>query len=100
MQRSFSAPRLGLDKRGVKRNSNSCGDFILHFEQIGERLVEPICPEMCACFCVHKLNVDANSIFTSPHRTLEHVTHVQIATDLLEIDGLAFVSECRVSANN
>jgi hypothetical protein len=37
----FRAPRLGGDKFGVQRACQARHDFVLHVEEIGQRLIEP-----------------------------------------------------------
>ncbi len=58
----FRAPRLGGDKLGVQRVCQARNDFVLHVEEIGERLIEPLGPEMIARFGVDELHVDAHSV--------------------------------------
>ena len=46
----FRASRLGGDEFGVQRARQARDDFVLHVEEIGQRLVEPLGPEMIAAF--------------------------------------------------
>ena len=87
------ASRLGGDELGVERIGEPRDDFVLHVEEIGERLVEPLGPEMIAGFGVDKLHVDAHAVTAALDAALEHVADVQLAADLLQIGGLAFVGE-------
>ena len=48
----FRPSRLGGDELGVQRACQARDDFVLHVEEIGERLVEPLGPEMTAGFGV------------------------------------------------
>ena len=57
----FRASRLGRDELGVQRACQALDDFVLHVEEIGERLIEPLGPEMIARFSVDELDVDAHS---------------------------------------
>ena len=50
VRRLFRASRLGGDELGVERARQPRDDFVLHVEEIGERLVEPLGPEMIAAF--------------------------------------------------
>ena len=72
----FSAPRQARD------------DFVLHVEEIGERLVEPLGPEMIAGFGVDELHVDAHAVSAALNAALEDIADVQLAPDLLQVDGL------------
>ena len=53
--------RLGGDKLGVERARQPRDDFVLHVEEIGERLVEPLRPEMIAGLRVDQLHIDAHA---------------------------------------
>jgi hypothetical protein len=39
-------------------------DFVLHVEEIGQRLVEPLGPQMIARFGVDQLHIDAHAAST------------------------------------
>jgi hypothetical protein len=51
-------------------------------------------------FGIDKLHVHPEPVAATLYRTFERVADVEFMTDLFEINGLAFVGECRVSANN
>jgi hypothetical protein len=40
----FCSPRLGCNHLGIQRVRQSRHDFVLHIEQIGDRLVEAFSP--------------------------------------------------------
>ena len=84
----FRASRLGGDELGVQRARQPRDDFVLHVEEIGERLVEPLGPEMIAGFGVDELDVDAHAVSAALDAALQHIADVQLAADLLQIDGL------------
>jgi hypothetical protein len=48
----FGASRLGGGELGVERARKPGDDFVLHVEEIGQRLIEPLGPEMIARFGV------------------------------------------------
>ena len=89
----FRASRLGGDELGVERARQPRDDFVLHVEEIGEGLVEPLGPEMIACLGIYELDIDAHAIAAALNAALEDVADVQLAADLLQIDGLALVGE-------
>ena len=93
-------PRLGNDELRVERVGEPGDDFILHVEEVRHRLVETVRPEMIAALSVDELDVDPHSICRALDASLEHVAHVQLASDLFEIDRLALVSEGGVSADH
>ena len=77
----FRAPRLGGDELGVQRVRQARDDFVLHVEEIGERLVEPLGPEMIAGFGVDELHIDAHAVSAALNAALEDIADVQLAAD-------------------
>ena len=96
----FRASRLGGDEFGVERARQARDDFVLHVEEIGERLVEPLGPEMIAGFGVDELHVDAHAVSAALNAALEDIADVQLAADLLQIDGFALVGEGGVAPDH
>jgi len=94
------ATRLGGDELGVQRIRQPRDDFVLHVEEVGQRLVEPLGPEMIACFGVDELHVDAHSNAVALDAALEHIADVQLAPDRLHVERLAFVGERRVAGDH
>ncbi len=99
-RRLFGASRLGGEKLGVERARQARDDFVLHVEEIGERLVEPLGPEMLTRFGVDELHIDAHAVSAALNAALEDIANVQLAPDLFQIDGLALVSEGSVAPDN
>ena len=75
-------------------------DFVLHVEEIGERLVEPLRPEMTARLGVDQLDIDAHPVSAALNAAFEDIADVQLPADLLQIDGLALVGEGGVAADH
>ena len=73
----FRASRLGGGELGVQRVREAGDDFVLHVEEIGERLIEPLGPEMIAGFGVDQLDVDAHAGAAALDATFEDVADVQ-----------------------
>ena len=96
----FRASRLGGDELGVQRAREPRDDFILHVEEIGQGLIEPLGPEMIARFGVDELHVDAHAVSAALNAALQHIADVQLAPDLLHVDGLALVGERRVARDH
>ena len=86
-RRLFRASRLGGDELRVERACQSRDDFVLHVEEIGERLVEPLGPEMIAGFGVDELHIDAHAVAAALNAAFEDVANVQLAADLLQVDA-------------
>ena len=72
----------------------------MHVEEVGDRLVEPLGPEMIAALGVDQLHVDAHAISAALDAAFEHVADVELAPDLFEIDRLALVGEGGVAADH
>ena len=92
--------RLGLDELGIERVGEPRYHFVLHVEQIGDRLVEPFGPEMLAGFGVDQLHIDAKPAAVPLHRALEHIADIQLATDLPYIGRPALVGERGIAADH
>jgi hypothetical protein len=58
----FRPSRLGGNELGVQNACEARDDFVLHIEEIGERLVESLRPKMIARFGVDQLHVDAHAV--------------------------------------
>ena len=85
---------------GVQRARQARDDFVLHVEEIGERLVEPLGPEMIAGFGVDELDVDAHAVSAALNAALEDIADVQLAPDLSSHRRLALVGERRIAADH
>src|ERR1700694_601615 len=100
MRRVLGPSRLGSYELGIQRVSKSGDDFVLHVEQIDERFVETLGPDMMARFDGYQLHIHPNSVATPLHRALEHVADIQLSADLLEIYGLPLVGKRGVPSND
>ena len=96
----FRVSRLGDGQLSVQRVRQARDDFVLHVEEIGERLVEALGPEMIARLGVDELDIDAHAISAALDAALENIADVQLAADLLRVRGLAFVCESRVAGDD
>ena len=85
---------------GVQRVCQARDDFVLHVEEIGQRLIEPLGPEMIACFGVDELHIDAHAVSAALNAALEDITDVQLAADRLHVERLAFVGEGRIAGRS
>ena len=100
MQRTFRPPRLSLNELGIQRVGEPGDDFVLHIEQIGDRLVEPLGPKVIAGFGVDQLHVHPKPVAATLHRAFEHVADVQLAPDLLDVNGFTLVGERGVAGRS
>src|SRR5262249_37079666 len=95
----FRAPRFGCDQLRPQLIGKPGDNFILHIKQIGHDFIEALGPEMRAALGVNKLHIDATPIAGTLNAALQHIRYVQFAPDLLNVEGLAFVSKCRVACD-
>ena len=96
----FRASRLGGDELGIQRARQARDDFVLHVEEIGEGLVEPLGPQMIAGLGVDKLHVDAHAVTAALNAALKDIADVQLASDLLHVEPLALISEGRIAGDD
>ena len=75
-------------------------DFVLHTEEIAERPVEPLGPQMTAGLGVYELNIDANTAPVSSDGAFKHITNTELFADLLDVDILALEGERCVARNH
>ena len=75
-------------------------NFVLHIEEIGDRLVEAFGPEVHAGVGLDQLHVDAHAVSAALHAAFEHVAHVEIASNLSEIGRFAFVGKGGTAADD
>ena len=83
MRRTFRPSRLSTMSCGIQRVGEPRYDFVLHIEQIGDRLVEALGPKVVAGFGVDQLHIDPKPVAATLHRAFEHIADVQLASDLL-----------------
>ncbi len=85
---------------GFERIRQSRDDLVLHVEQIGDRLVETLRPEVAAALGVNQLDIDAHALAAALDAALEDIANVELAPDLLQVDGLALVGEGGVAPDD
>ena len=71
--RPFRPPSLVGDQLGPQLAGETGDDFVLQTEEISERLVETLGPEMTAARGVDGLGVDPNAALVALDRALQHV---------------------------
>src|SRR5260370_717048 len=82
MQRASRPLCLSLDELCIQRVSEPRYDFVLHVEQVGDRLVEAFGPKVIAGFGINQLHVYPKPVAAALHRTVEYIANVQLAFDL------------------
>ena len=81
MRRARRALRLGLDQLAIQSIRQTRNDFILNVEEVGERFIKAIRPQVLAAFGINQLRIDAQAVATALHRPFEGVANVQFAAD-------------------
>src|ERR1700722_1415914 len=96
----FRASSFGGVELGVQRVRQARDDFVLHVEEIGERLIEPLGPEMITRFGVAELHVNAHAVSAALNTAFEDIADVQLAPDRLHVDPPTLVGERRITGDN
>src|SRR5262249_15093903 len=73
---------------------------VLQFEDIVERAIEMVGPDMRTCAGIDQLPGDAHAISGLSHAAFQYVAHAELARHLLHIDGFAFVGEARIARDD
>jgi hypothetical protein len=81
-------------------SGNAGCDPVLQVEDVFERAVEPVGPQMRAGLGFDQLDGDPHPPACFAHRAFEHVPDCELAPDLLYIDGLALVGEGRIAGDD
>ncbi len=55
---------------------------------------------MGAARAVNELHIDAHAAVAAPHAAFEHITHAEIAADLLHVSGTATKDEAGIARNH
>jgi len=80
--------------------SDTDGDPVLELEDILQRAVETVGPNMHPTERIDQLRGDALASASLAHRAFEHITHAELASDLLHVDCLALVREARIAGDD
>ena len=91
---------LGPAEFGSMMPTMSGGDLVLQVEDVLERAVESVGPEMRAGLGFDQLAGDARRVAGLAHAALEHIAHAEFAPDLLDVDRLALVDEARIARDH
>jgi hypothetical protein len=75
-------------------------DLILHVEEIDERLVEPLGPEMIAGLGVDKLDIDPHAPRFALDRAFERIPDAKLLADLFGVNILPFESKGGVTRDH
>ena len=90
VQRALHFGLLDLRRDGA---DHARGDLVLQVENILERAVETVRPQMRAGRGVDQLPGDADLVAGLADAAFEHVADAELAADLFDVDRLALVGE-------
>jgi hypothetical protein len=91
----LSSQNLGSDATDDARR-----DLILNREDVFERLVVSVRPEMNADCCIDQLGCDAQAIAGLADASFQHVADTQLPADSPRVGSLVFVSETRIAGDH
>ena len=100
VRRALGARRLGAGEFLPEPVGEPGNDLVLHVEEIGDWLVEALGPEVAAGVGVDQLHVDPHAVPGALHAAFEHIAHVEIAADLLNVSGLSLVRKGGVAGDD
>src|SRR6185295_18453962 len=83
-----------------KRGDDLPDHFVLQREDVPNRPIVALCPEVLTSDCVDELRVDANGVTLAPDTSLQHVAHAKLLGDLLHLHGFAFVGPTGVAPDD
>jgi hypothetical protein len=97
---AFGTLDLGFFHRWRDRPDNALSHLVLQIEDVAETTIKPFRPKMCPGGGIDELSRDAHPIGRFANAALQHVTHPELAPDLLHVDGAALVCEARVAGDD
>src|SRR6516164_2703161 len=94
------SPRFDRNQLRVQRIGEPRYNFVLHVEEVGDWFVEALGPQVISSLGVDQLYVHPKPVAAALHRTFKNVSDVQLAPDLLHVNGLALEGERRVVSDH
>src|SRR5262249_18034806 len=79
---------------------DTLGYLVLELEDVLERAVETVGPQMRAACRIDELRRDAHAVGRLARAAFEHVANAELATDLPYIYGMTLVGEARVAGDH
>ena len=97
---AFGPMRFGRGQFRPQLIGEAGDDLVLHFEEIGLRLVEAFRPEMLAAFGVDELDIDTHAAGVALDRPFEHIADPKLLADFPGVDILALEGEGGISGDH
>ena len=76
------------------------GDLVLKFEDVVQFAVVAFSPDVIAACRFDQLRGDTDAVGSLADASLKDITHTEFLPDLLDVDGGAFVGECRIACGH
>ena len=97
---ALGALDLGVQQARLDRADDAQGDLVLQFEDVVERAIIALGPDMRAARRRDQLRGDPHAVAGLAQAAFEDIAHAELAADLLQVDGPALVSEGRVAGDD
>jgi len=91
---------LCSDQLDAERIREPARYLVLQSEQIARVNVEPLGPQMRVGRGIDQLGADAEPVARPPDASFQHITHPELAADLLRVDGLVPVGKRGVARDH
>src|SRR6516225_12390159 len=88
---------LGLAQTGFDRANDAQGNLVLHRENVVERAIVALGPDMPAAPRLDQLCRQTDAVASLAQAAFEDIAHAELAADLLHVDGAAFEGKGRVA---
>src|SRR5262245_38766381 len=86
---------MRFDSRG-----DAAGDFVLHAEDVAKSTIVALGPVVPTSRRIHELRANAKPISGAAHATFQHITHAELARDLLHINRAVLVDKGGIAGND
>jgi hypothetical protein len=84
----------------AKSNRYPTRDFVLQSKRIVCVVVESFGPEMRVCLRIDQLGVNADPVAQSADAPLQHISHAQLAPDLLRVERPVPIGERGIAGDH
>src|SRR5262249_8796884 len=96
----FGPPRFDANDLGAELVGDSGDNLVLHLEEVCDRLVEPLGPDVSRSLRFDKLHVDPHPAATPLDAAFEHVAPIAVAAEFARVERLAAVGEGGVAPDH
>src|SRR6516165_2718604 len=94
------SPHLGRLQCRLDDAGDADRDPVLQLEDVLQRAVETVGPQMRTGECIDQLAGDANPLAGFANRAFEDVANAELSADLVHINGAALIGEGRIAGDH